>query len=79
MTRWLLTVSLPQGPAPLVTRLIDLAGRRPVAMGGSDITVANFTFETEQEAEAARTSIESAQLGAIYFVHSFYVMLEIPA
>ena len=72
MTRWFLTVYVPQGPSPVVCQLIELAERRPVAMGGGDITVANFAYESEQEAEAARVRIEHAKLGASCFVHSFH-------
>ena len=72
MTRWLLTVFVPQGPTPLVSRLIELAERRPVAMGGHDITAANFAYDSEQAAEAAKARIEAAQFGAFCFIHSFH-------
>jgi hypothetical protein len=72
MTRWLLTVFVPRGPTPLVSKLIELAERRPVAMGGDDITAANFAYDAQQDAEAARTRVEAAQLGAFCFIHSFH-------
>jgi len=72
MNRWLLTVCIPQGPTPIVGSLIDLAERRPVAMGGEIMIVANFAYDTEQVAEDARARIEGANLGAICFINSFH-------
>jgi hypothetical protein len=72
MSGWLLTVVVARGPAPVVTRLIDLAGRRPVAMGGDDITVANFAYGTERDAREASQQIQGAGLGASCSVASFH-------
>ncbi len=50
MTRWLLTVCLPQDPAPLVTELIELAGRRPCKGAGCSVCYSSAEGSAEEDA-----------------------------
>jgi hypothetical protein len=62
MTRWLLTVTVPQGPTPLGSL-------------GGDLPVAAFAYHQEQEQEAreAAATIQESVPGARCLVSSFYV------
>ncbi|MGA2700191.1 MAG: hypothetical protein ABSH35_03740 [Isosphaeraceae bacterium] len=71
MTRWKLTVFVAQGSTPVVTRLIDLAERRPL-MSGNEMTEAIFAYDTEMDAQEASRRIEGAELGAICSIASFH-------
>ena len=62
MTRWKLTVFVAQGSTPVVTKLIDLAERRPL-MSGNEMTEAIFAYDTEMDAREASRRIEGAGLG----------------
>jgi DNA-binding PadR family transcriptional regulator len=59
-----------RGPSPVVEKLINLAGARPL-MGGRDFLVAKFNYGTEQEARNASKRIEDAGFGASCRVRSF--------
>ena len=55
MTRWNLKVFVAQGSTP-VTKLIDLAERRPIMGGNVGMTEANFAYDTEMDAREASSA-----------------------
>jgi hypothetical protein len=71
MTRWLLTVFIAKSGPSVVSKLIKLAGKGPVAMGGKkNFTVSDFAYGSEASAEKARKKIDKAEIGVHCFVKS---------
>jgi hypothetical protein len=71
MTRWNLKVFVAQGSTS-VTKLIDLAERRPLMSDKDGMTEARFAYDTEMDAREASRRIEGAGLGAICSIASFH-------
>lgn len=72
MTRWNLKVFVAQGSTPVMTKLIDLAERRPLVSDKDGMTEARFAYDNEMDAREASRRIEGAGLGAICSIASFH-------